>query len=53
MKASIKISHGKNKEKETANTNNGKDNQDELGYDKRVDIFYDSNKVSKEDIFIR
>ena len=35
-------------EKETADTNNNKDNQDELGHDERVDIFYDPNKVSKE-----
>ena len=35
-------------EKETANTNNNKDNQDEFGHDERVDIFYDPNKVSKE-----
>jgi hypothetical protein len=34
-------------EKETADTNNDKDNQDE-----RADIFYDPNKVSKGDIFI-
>ena len=41
-------------EKETADANNDKDNQDELGYnDERVDIFYDPNKVSKGDIFIR
>jgi len=37
-------------EKETADTNNDKDNQDELGHDERVDIFYDPNKVSKGDI---
>ncbi len=35
-------------EKETADTNNNKDNQDELCHDERVDIFYDPNKVSKE-----
>jgi len=41
-------------EKETANANNDKDNQDELSHnDERVDIFYDPNKVSKGDIFIR
>jgi len=41
-------------EKETADTNNDKDNQDKLGHnDERVDIFYDPNKVSKGDIFIR
>ena len=40
-------------EKETADANNDKDNQDELGHnDERVDIFYDPNKVSKGDIFI-
>ena len=40
-------------EKETADTNNDKDNQDELGHnDERVDIFYDPNKVSKGDNFI-
>ena len=39
-------------EKETADTNNDKNNQDELGHDERVDIFYDPNKVSKGDIFI-
>jgi hypothetical protein len=39
--------------KETADTNNDKDNQDELGHDERVDIFYDLNKVSKGDIFIK
>ena len=39
-------------EKETADTNNDKDNQDELSHDERVDIFYDPNKVSKGDIFI-
>ena len=35
-------------EKETADTNNDKDNQDELSHNKRVDIFYNPNKVSKE-----
>ena len=39
-------------EKETADSNNDKDNQDELGHDERVDIFYNPNKVSKRDIFI-
>jgi len=38
-------------EKETADINNDKDNQ-ELGHDEKVDIFYDPNKVSKGDIFI-
>jgi hypothetical protein len=33
-------------------TNNDKDNQDELDHNKRVDIFYNPNKVSKEDIFM-
>jgi hypothetical protein len=39
-------------EKETADTSNDGDDQEELGQNKRVDIFYDPNKVSKGDIFI-